>query len=285
MADLVVGENLAKAWIAGTELVIERGGKSFHLNVAFPATYEESRAPWSLLDEFLVANGKEELNTVANTIFPVELYHPHLGDQAAARLYENYAISMRVHQRTGRGNDFETYFNRLVSYPVASGSTEKLGDKARMLKSDGRFNQLDFQIGRLQQARKKSKRRNSYEIGISHPLDAEARVQAPVTDVAWGSFPCLSHISLTMIEDRLHLTATYRNQYMIERAFGNYVGLARLTNFIANECGCEPGEVQVIATGADAELSTFRKANLLKLLQDCTEAETAATEAEMVVDV
>ncbi len=272
MADLVARENLAEAWLEATALVLERGGKSYHLDVAFPAIYEEGHAPWPVLDQFLVEKEKEELNTVANTIFPAELYHPHLGEKAAAQLYENYEISMRVHQRTGRGNDFDTYFNRMVSYPVASGSTEKLGNKAELLSADGRFNQLAFQIERLRQARKKSKRRNSYEIGLSHPMDGEMRVQAPLNDVAWGSFPCLSHVSVTMIQNRINLNATYRNQYMIERAFGNYVGLVRLTRFIAHESGCEPGEVQVIATGADAEVSTFGKGTLEELLKDCREA-------------
>lgn len=284
MADLVMRENLAEAWIAATDLVLERGGKSYHLDVAFPAKFDEGQPPWDVLNRFLLEHEKEELNTVANTIFPAELYHPHLGANAAAQLYENYEISMRVHQRTGRRNDYETYFNRMVSFPVATGSTEKLGEKAERLKSDGTFNQLAFQIERLQTARQKSRKRNSYEIGLSHPMDAEVRVQAPLHDVTWGSFPCLSHVSLTMIDDRINTTATYRNQYMVERAFGNYVGLARLTTFLARESGCEPGEVQVIATGADAEVPAFGKRRLKALLKQCEEAMADDTsEVEAVV--
>ncbi len=281
MADLIVREDLAEAWLAAMEVVIGHGGKSVHLDVAFPATYEEGSPPWAELNEFLVEQKKEELNTVANTIFPAGLYHPHLGEKAAEKLYENYEISMRVHQRTGRGHDYETYFNRMVSYPVASGSTEKLGGKAGLLKADGRWNQLAFQIERLRKARKKSKRRNSYEIGLSHAIDAEMRVQAPLNDVAWGSFPCLSHISLTMIENRINLNATYRNQYLIERGFGNYVGLARLTRFIAQECGAEPGEVQVVATGADAELF-YGKRKVKALLKKCEEAMAAGGQVEAI---
>jgi len=284
MADLVVGGNLAEAWLAAMKLVVDRGGKSFHLNVAFPAVYEEESPPWTVLNEFLIEHKKEELNTVANTIFPAELYHPHLGEKAAEQLYENYEISMRVHQRTGRGHDYETYFNRMVSYPVASGSTELLGDKAELLKADGHWNQLAFQIERLRRARKKSKRRNSYEIGLSHAIDAEMRVQAPLTDIAWGSFPCLSHVSLTMIDDQINLNATYRNQYLIERGFGNYVGLARLTRFIARECGAEPGEVPVVATEADAEL-TFGKRKVAALLQACEAAMAGEAKAEVIAGV
>lgn len=271
MADFVQGENLADAWLAAMEVVIERGGKSFHLDVAFPASYEEGTPPWEELNHFLVEHKAWELGTVANTIFPAELYHPHLGETAAAQLYANYEISMRVHQRVGRRNDKETYFNRLVSYPVATGSTEKLSEKAGMLKTDGSWNQLAFQIERLRRQRKKGKRRNSYEIGVSHLVDAEMRVQAPLHDITTGSFPCLSHVSLTLVEDRVNLNATYRNQYLVTRGFGNYVGLARLTRFIAQECGAKPGEVQVIATGADAELG-FGKKKLKELVASCKEA-------------
>jgi len=271
MADLVQRENLAEAWLAAMELVLERGGKSFHLDVAFPARYDEGTAPWEELDAFLVEHKAWELNTVANTIFPAELYYPHLGNRAAEQLYENYEISMRVHQRVGRANDKETYFNRLVSYPVATGSTEKLGKKGKMLKADGSWNQLAFQIERLRRQRKRGKRRNSYEIGVSHLVDGEMRVQAPLHDITMGSFPCLSHISLTLVEDRVNLNATYRNQYLVTRGFGNYVGLTRLTRFIAQECGAEPGEVQVIATGADAELG-FGKRKIKGLVARCKES-------------
>lgn len=44
-------------------------------------------------------------------IFPKGLYHPRLGDQAAARLYENYELSMRLQRRLKRDKD--TYFNRM----------------------------------------------------------------------------------------------------------------------------------------------------------------------------
>jgi hypothetical protein len=273
MAELIERESLAEAWLGAMELLLKRGGKSFHLDVAFRAAYEAGSAPWEEVNGFLVEHKKWDLSTVVNTIFPESLYIPELGDEAAPRLYESYAMSMRVHQRVGKGNDKETYFNRLVSYPVATGSTENLSEKARaMLKDDGSWNQLEFYIERLRTQRQKSKRRSSYEIGLSHPLDAEMRVQAPGRDLRTGSFPCLSHISLTLVDDRVNLNATYRNQYLVTRGFGNYVGLARLTEFIAAECGAQPGEVQVVATGADPEIEVFGVGKLEALVERCGDA-------------
>ncbi|MGH3868354.1 MAG: hypothetical protein ACRDQ4_19985 [Pseudonocardiaceae bacterium] len=87
------------------------------------------------------------------------------------------------------------------------------------------------------------------------------------------SFPCLSHISLTLDEGQLHLHATYRNQSFITRALGNYLGLTRLLGFLANEVGTEVGEVHCTATHADLELRAFggRRA-VQELLACCRDA-------------
>lgn len=283
MADLIQRDSVAEAWIAAVELLLDRGGKSFHLTTAFPASYEAESAPWQEVDDFLVQHKKckWELQTVVNTIFPEELYHPDLGDAAAERLYETYAMSMRVHRRSGHGHGKETYFNRLVAYPVATGSTERLGEKAEKLNEDGTWNQIAFFLDRLTRQRVKGKRRNSYELGLSHPVDADLRVQSPLHDISPGSFPCLSHISLTLVDDRVNLTATYRNQYLITRGFGNYIGLIRLAEFIARESGAEPGEVQVVATGADVELESFSAGEIKELVTSCRAALDSQREGDV----
>jgi hypothetical protein len=71
------------------------------------------------------------------------------------------------------------------------------------------------------------------------------------------------------------MNATYRNQTFITRAYGNYIGLAGLLRFIAAETGAQPGEVQVVATHADAELS-FGKRAVNELVERCRAASTSA---------
>ncbi len=249
MAELIQRDGLSDAWQAATEILIERGGKMVNLNVAYQASEEPDQAVTERLDAFVFGRNLRHgdgnlltVNTVASTIFPASLYHPHLGDQAAPRLFENYELSMRLHQR--RKRDKETYFNRLVAYPV-DGST---------------WNQLEYYVDRLRRQSKKGHRSSSYELGTSHPSDAELRVQAPYKDKKLGSFPCLSHISLTLADGQVHMNATYRNQTFITRAYGNYVGLRNLLRFIATEAEVEPGEVQVVATHADAELELGKRA-------------------------
>src|SRR3954454_16809580 len=183
MADLIQRDGLSATWIAAMELMLSRDGKGVNLNVVFQADVPEDPAVTAEVDEFVeekslrTADGNLlTVGTVANTIFPAALYHPHLGDDAAPRLYENYELSMRMHRR--RKGDKETYFNRLVAYPV--GGLADKGDER--LNPDGTWNQLDYYVGRLRTQRETLRLSSSYELGVSHPIDAELRVQAPFKD-------------------------------------------------------------------------------------------------------
>ena len=84
-------------------------------------------------------------------------------------------------------------------------------------------------------------------------------------------FPCLSHISLTLYKGRLNMTALYRNQHFIRKAYGNYLGLSRLLRFICREVGCEAGALVCVAAHADAELGNGKR-DINKLVLDCREA-------------
>lgn len=279
MADLIQREGMSDAWVAAMERLLDSDGKSVNLSVAFQAEVAENPAIAAQLDAFAEDKNLRHsdgnvlrVRTVANTIFPGALYHPHLGDAAAARLYENYELSMRMHRR--RKRDKETYFNRLIAYPVGG-----LADaQDERLNPDGTWNQLDYYVRRLRTQRETLHLSSSYELGISHPIDAELRVQAPFKDKRMTSFPCLSHISLTLVDDRVHMNATYRNQTFITRAFGNYVGLAGLLRFIAREIGAQAGEVQVVATHADAELQLGKRA-VPALMDRCRTATSSVAAA------
>jgi hypothetical protein len=276
MAVLIERDGLSEAWIAAMEQLLIRDGKAVNLNVAFQAGVNNDPAVTSEVDAFIEENDLRHsdgnllaVRTVANTIFPTALYHPHLGKDAAGRLYENYELSMRMQRR--RKRDKETYFDRLVAYPV--GGLAEPGDER--LNPDGTWNQLAYYVGRLRTQRETLHLSSSYEIGVSHAIDAEFRVQAPFKDKRMTSFPCLSHISLTLVDDCVHMNATYRNQTFITRAYGNYVGLAELLRFVAAETGTQPGEVQVVATHADAELS-LGKGAVRDLVGRCRAASAGA---------
>ena len=253
MAHLVVGRNLSEAWIeAMTHLLELPSGKTHHLDVAFPSSAEEDSVIRAALDGLIRKAGHgsqpHPVATVANTIFPLALYHPHLGLKARERLYSLHGTAMEL-QRRLPAQERESYFDRLVAYP-----------------GDG-VNQLEFVIKRLaKQMTLAGPHSSAYETGLSAPGVDEMRIHAPGHDRNFYSFPCLSHISLTLQRPQLHLTATYRNQALVSRGYGNYLGLSRLLRFIAAEVGADVGEVQCVATHADAEIDRFGQARLQRLV-------------------
>lgn len=252
--------NITVAWLAAMEyLLSEPKQKAVNLAVAFSSIHE-APAVRSVLDDFLATAARRRrealypVETVASTLFPEEWYVPDRAEHPRRHLYECHALAQRVHKRlTGEA---ETYFNRLVHYPTNDGT---------------HVNQLEEQIARLQgQLRTVAPKSSAYEIGVSLPGDL--RVQIPGQDKLYMGFPCLSHISLTLHAGALHMTATYRNQGFLRKAYGNYIGLARLLRFVAREIGVAPGEIMCIATHADAESAVGTVTGVRKLLASCREA-------------
>lgn len=249
-AELITGRNLSDAWFRAMYHLRKVGGTATNFCVAF-SDYSEERSTRKVLDDFIAdyrAGGQTKgemypISTVANTIFPTALYRSGSpGAESRQRLYDLHAQAMLVQMRM---RDKDNYFNRLVSWPS----------------SDGPLNQLEALVLKLtRQVKATSPKSSCYEVGIEHPgFDAvtsggDVRVQSPEHDRRLMGFPCLSHLSFTLVGGELHLTAVYRNQHFIGRAYGNYVGLARLVRFAANESGCTPGEILCVATHADAQL-------------------------------
>jgi len=246
----IAHDNISHAWNEALQHVVAHHGKAVHLAVAIGRPLEpEDDAVRASLDAFIDERrqaGKAiwPVSTVANTMFPSAFYRRDRAN-ARARLYELHAKAQRMQQRM---RDPENYFNRMVAYPGPDGKA---------------FNQLEYVIDRLIKQRKPRKRggplSSAYEIGLSAPAGGDLRVQAPGRDRKLMSFPCLSHISFTLEGEHLNLAALYRNQYFVTRAYGNYLGLARIGNFIAHETCVQLGEVLCVATHADAQFDDLGK--------------------------
>jgi hypothetical protein len=254
----ITNENLSLAWNEALQHLVENDGKCVHLAVAITRPLDpEVDAVRDTLDQFIAerrgAGSKQwPISTVANTMFPGAFYRPSR-ENPRERLYELHAKAQRMQQRMA---DSESYFNRLVAYPGADGKP---------------FNQLEYIVQRLIKQRQPRKGgrggplSSAYELGLSVPDGGDLRVQAPGQDRNIMSFPCLSQISFTLEGEKLNLAALYRNQYFITRAYGNYVGLARIGNFIASEVDVQLGEILCLATHADAEFSDLTKGRVKQL--------------------
>jgi hypothetical protein len=257
VAALASDRSFSLAWLNAFETLLERGGKTANLMVVMDGSANERLAIRGVLNAYInnKSNTPDAIETVASTLFPQDLYHPSLGDEAAARLYDTYRHAYPLLRRY-KANNRGTYFGRLVAW-------ERHRDEP--------YNQLDRVVRGLQQAMLQHNPKSSaYELSVS-PTEGwsdDLRLQFP-SDTNPMGFPCLSHISLTLMHGQLHMSALYRNQFFIDRAYGNYLGLLRLLLFICQEVGCAPGEIACLATHADAQLSQ-RKGR--QLLADCRAA-------------
>jgi len=264
----ITGDTIDGAWMAALDSLLDDelapGGKAAHLAVAFPAdaTNEGVR---SAVDRFLGEAARQKpsagltlIDTVANTLFPSAFYLPDHAEAPRQHLYDMHEAKMKFHRRR-RGPEKETYFSRMTG-------TDGTGEQ--------RQNQLEALVTRMRhELTLKGPKSSAYEVGLSEVV-GHLRVQSPERDRSVMGFPCLSHVSVTLVRRVVHLTAQYRNQHFIRKALGNYVGLARLCEFIAIEVDAAPGQVLCVAAHADAELGLGigGRRGYRQLLEDCAAA-------------
>lgn len=275
-------ENLSEAWLRTLEHVHGAGG--YAINVMSTVTSplaEENPAIRKAIDQVLTDGYRagtrvQEVETVAGTLFPNDLYaDPGYSyrtdldgaakvalDAAAADLYEAYLDMLPV-LRTDTANARGTYFGRMVSWPgKTGGGRNQIADRVTTLRRALDLNQS---------------KRNLEDIAVGGEgeglVDGDpAGVQVyAANDRRSRGFPCLVHIDLTVFEGRLSMAAVYRHQYLITKAYGNLLGLSRLLAFLAQQSGYAVGELVVHATMADCEQGTYTKAGVSELIATARE--------------
>ena len=174
------------------------------------------------LDELLEGDGKGlSCNTVANTIFP-SIWNPNADRQ---ELYDRY-LRMLPSLRKDRRNKYGIYFECLISYGADQDA-------------DNSVNQLEHII---QTWYRGNHRRTALQASLFDP-------QTDHTNQRQRGFPCLQQVSFAPTGDGgLSITGFYATQYVVERAYGNYLGLYRLGQFMAHEMGLRFDHMVCIAT-------------------------------------
>lgn len=122
----------------------------------------------------------------------------------------------------GRG----TYFERMVRF---QGSKKPKNGPPQIREK----NQLDHLISIWRRDREKG--------GSPRHSALQVSVFDPVQDHTGGKllgFPCLQQVSFSYDEaDQLAVNAYYPTQYVVDRAYGNYLGLCHLGHFMARDMG------------------------------------------------
>lgn len=264
----VCADNVSDAWrqVAGTLLrTPEHSG--VHLVVRIADGTGEDEHTRSSVDALMAQHGYQSIDTVANTIFPASLAARHGGDPVA--LAQRYRELLPTLTRLNRNkNKYGTYFGRMVSYPGPDG---------------GFVDQLNGTIDKLRTEHEgKGKASSRYEVAFQTGKDIDRALASTDSDeraacegegggseggavLAYNpltkddrrrmGFPCLSLASFHLDGDSIHLAAHYRNQSVVERAYGNYLGLGRLQAYVATACGLAVGELMVVSGHIELEFT------------------------------
>jgi hypothetical protein len=234
----VQGPDISTAWIRACRALLNiNKHRGYHTVVRILDPREDDPSVRAELDRILTAKGKQAVRTVANTIFPTALAgNSRTHDELVSRYKALYPAARRLHN----SNRLGTYFQRLIDYPGRGGNVDQVGAVIRQLR---------------RQAELPNPKTACYEANLvdpattaGEPWTASTPIRVPGKDNGIMDFPCLSHCSFQLDRfSRLHLAALYRSQYMVEKAYGNYVGLGDLLAYVAQQSGLQTGTLTVMA--------------------------------------
>ncbi|GAA1021375.1 hypothetical protein Aple_060320 [Acrocarpospora pleiomorpha] len=248
---MIHGTTLSDAWLNTVRAVDEAPARTlYHLVTRIERPVEEVDEIRAAIDWLLGNDDYPPVDTVANTIFPAAIAST---SSDHVELVERYTSMYPTLRRLHRNNRYGTYFGRIVAHPTPKGDNNQLAELIRRLNTE------------LKTPGPKSAR---YEMSISSPGDAEPSAEAIHVysvgrDNSAMGFPCLSFCSFQLDHDSLHLVAHYRRQHLIERGYGNYLGLGRLLEYVCAATRLRLGQLTVVAGVASVEPARYKIAELV----------------------
>jgi thymidylate synthase len=185
--------------------------------------------------------GQPSCHTVANTIFPTSLWNP---SRERALLYQRYTEHAWPRVKKCPANNRGTYFQRLIAFENGAQPV----------------NQLEHIISTWQEG---NHRHSALQLSIFDPRHDH-------TDCRQMGFPCLHQVCFTPLGVNgchgLAVTGFYATQYVFEKAYGNYLGLCRLGEFVAHEIKLR--FVRMTCIAASARLGKTDKSDLEALADE-----------------
>ncbi len=228
------GKNLSEAWARSFLECCDASGGVLSPGIVSFLVAEEHES-WTLetpeirqaLEDQLNALGIRSANqsnveTVAGTIFPESIWKRCNGDRE--KLFAKYEEMWPLISNCRPANNRGTYFWRLTSY----------GHKS--------INQLQKIITAWENG---TRRHSALQAGIFDPTQDHRETPFLV-------FPCLQQVVFHPVGPNgsrgMTVLAFYAKQLLLEKAYGNYLGLYRLGRFMAGEMGMTLRKVTCIAS-------------------------------------
>lgn len=186
-----------------------RGKEVSPLVLSISEFEEEDDKLRKTLDNLLLSKGKCVVEDVAYTIFPERLWQMAQGDRA--KLFSFYKMAFPAYQAMNRiANGRGLYFERMMMYG----------------RGPCNGNQLEYVIS--QYDGRDGVRDSMMQVTTFDP-------ERDHTPSAQLGFPCLQHVTFVPTKSGLVLNAFYATQQIFDKAYGNYLGLKQLGEFMAYE--------------------------------------------------
>jgi hypothetical protein len=236
-------ESLDDAWLAACGAAVRvRGREASPLVISITGLGDSSGTKAGKvgreLDRLYAARAMGSVETVANTIFPSGLWNRRRPKEELFARYLKIVPRLRRYKKNRHG----LYFERLINFPGRKGESGT--------------NQLAHII-------------DTYRGGNHRRTALQASLFSPEDDLndsrQWG-FPCLQQVAFApdARDGSLSVTGFYAVQYLFERAYGNYLGLARLGEFVGSELGMRLGRVTCVSSVGKVETATEEVEKLLR---------------------
>jgi hypothetical protein len=200
--------------------------------------FREEPAIRTAVDQVLAREGLQTVETVAGTIFPWSMWNRSEPSRQLFDRYRNIAPRLRQAVKNRRG----TYFERMITGGPP-----------------GKENQLEFAIETYRS--RTAVRRSVLQVAVFNPNQDHSTA-------AQLGFPCLQHVTFAPIDGGLCVNAFYATQYMVERAYGNYVGLCRLGQFAAHELDLHLIRMTCFTGIAQCEAPRKKLAGLMRVVNE-----------------
>lgn len=250
MTKLFTGDRIAQTWVAAARALHQepnRTALNYILEISTPCAVDPAdKLVYASVDKALRTFTEDlTLGTVASTIFPDRMYRKH----GRPSFYTHYLTAIK---RGKKASSWGTYAWRMIE------RKDSLSGQV--------FNPLERIVRKLRSSKNGSEWKAVYELGLLQPEDLVATEEGgpwcelPITEpkgLQNRNLPCLSHISIKLLDGKVHLTAFYRSHHYATRALGNLIGLSRIQSFLAKESGFEVGSLTCISSLAHLDVIAF----------------------------
>ena len=199
------------------------------------SSYKEDTIIRSSLDKFLCQKKHASIDTVSNTIFPSSLWNPN---KDRSLFFQRYLKCYPTIKKSEPINRNGTYFGRLISYDNDSENGNQIDDI-------------------LKQWESKNHRNSGLQAGLYNPMKDRNKSRIGL------GFPCMQQICFSPIgtngKDGLSVSAFYATQTIVEKAYGNYLGIIQLGQFMASQMDLELKSVTLFVSKAKFKNDTKGK--------------------------